>query len=168
LASRWNDWRIRRDIVRTNAEITMTCVPRALDKRRRADVIENHSQSQESSLFMSAKIFAAPVAFASLAFLAAAICPSLSHAADPSTQLSYQAGRFEPSSVTLPANKPVELQVTNASDAAIEFESFELHRERVVQPGQTITVFIPALAPGSYPFVNDFNGAEAKGEIVSR
>ncbi|HYL57264.1 MAG TPA: cupredoxin domain-containing protein [Candidatus Acidoferrales bacterium] len=117
---------------------------------------------------MSAKAFAATIAFASIAFLAATVSPSLSHADEQATQLRYQGGRFEPSSVTLPANTPVKLQVTNASDAAIEFESFELHRERVVQPGQTITVFIPALAPGSYPFFNDMNNAEAKGEIVSR
>ena len=117
---------------------------------------------------MSAKAFAAALAFASLGFLAATICPSPSSAADQATELRYQGGRFEPASVTLPANTPVKLQVTNASDAAIEFESFELHRERVVQPGQTITVFIPALAPGSYPFFNDLNHAEAKGEIVSR
>jgi heme/copper-type cytochrome/quinol oxidase subunit 2 len=117
---------------------------------------------------MSRRPFSATVAFASLAFLAATICPSLSWGADQATELRYRGGRFEPSSVTLPANTPVKLQVTNASDAAIEFESFELHRERVVQPGQTITVFIPALAPGSYPFFNDLNRAEAKGEIVSR
>ncbi len=118
---------------------------------------------------MSAKAFAAaPIVFASLAFLAATICPAMSRAADQATQLRFQSGRFEPSRVTLPANTPIKLQVTNASDAAIEFESFELHRERVVQPGQTITVFIPALAPGSYPFFDDLNGAEAKGEIVSR
>ena len=70
--------------------------------------------------------------------------------------------------VSLPANTPIKLQVTNAGDAAVEFESFELHRERVVQPGQTITVYIPALPPGTYPFFDDFSHGAVKGEIVSR
>ena len=43
-----------------------------------------------------------------------------------------------------------------------------MHRERVVQPGQTITVYIPALAPGTYSFVDDFSHGAVKGEIVSR
>ena len=117
---------------------------------------------------MSAKTFATAIAFASLALLAAIISPPSSRADDAAAQLRYRGGRFEPSSVTLPANTPAKIQVTNAGDTAIEFESFELHRERVVQPGQTITVYIPALAPGSYQFFNDFNSADAKGEIVSR
>ena len=117
---------------------------------------------------MSAKSFATAIAFASLALLAALISPPSLRADDAAAQLRYRGGHFEPSSVTLAANTPAKIQVTNAGDTAIEFESFELHRERVVQPGQTITVYIPALAPGSYQFFNDFNSADAKGEIVSR
>ncbi|MGA9721364.1 MAG: cupredoxin domain-containing protein [Candidatus Binatus sp.] len=106
-------------------------------------------------------------AIASLALLAAFAAPT-ARAADDSSQLRFHAGTVEPASLTLPANTPVKLQVTNAGDAAVEFESFELHRERVVQPGQTITVFIPALAPGIYPFFDDFSHGAVKGEIVSR
>ena len=84
------------------------------------------------------------------------------------SSLRFQAGAVEPASLTLPANTPIKLQVTNAGDAAVEFESFELHRERVVQPGQTITVYIPALPPGTYPFFDDFSHGAVKGEIVSR
>ena len=103
---------------------------------------------------------------ASIVLLAAFAVPS-ARAADNS-QLRFHAGAVEPASLTLPANTPVKLQVTNDGDAAVEFESFELHRERVVQPGQTITVYIPALAPGSYSFVDDFSHGAVKGEIVSR
>ena len=56
----------------------------------------------------------------------------------------------------------------NAGDSAVEFEAFELHRERVVQPGQTITVNIPRLAPGTYQFVDDFSHGATSGEIVAR
>ncbi len=109
----------------------------------------------------------AATAIGYLALLAAFAAPP-ARAADDSPQLRFHAGTVEPASLTLPANTPVKLQVTNAGDAAIEFESFELHRERVVQPGETITVFIPALAPGVYPFFDDFSHGAVKGEIVSR
>jgi heme/copper-type cytochrome/quinol oxidase subunit 2 len=108
------------------------------------------------------------IAIAAIAILAAVAAPSITHAADDSTQLRFQAGNVVPASLTLPANTPVKLQVTNAGADAVEFESFELHRERVVQPGQTITVYIPALAPGVYPFFDDFSHGAVKGEIVSR
>ncbi len=105
-------------------------------------------------------------AFASLALLALFAAPP-ARAADDSS-LRFHAGAVEPASLTVPANTPVKLQVTNSGDAAVEFESFELHRERVVQPGQTITVYIPALPPGTYPFFDDFSHGAVKGEIVSR
>ena len=106
----------------------------------------------------------ATTAIISLALITMVAAPA--RAEDSS--LRFQAGAVEPASLTLPANTPIKLQVTNAGDAAVEFESFELHRERVVQPGQTITVYIPALPPGTYPFFDDFSHGAVKGEIVSR
>jgi len=106
------------------------------------------------------------IALASLAMLA--MFAPLSRAGDNSSQLRFAHGAVEPASLTIPANAPMQLQVINAGDTAVEFESFELHRERVVQPGQTITVYIPALAPGTYPFFDDFSHGATTGEIVSR
>src|SRR6266542_346118 len=61
-------------------------------------------------------------------------------------------GRFEPAELVVAAGAAFTVVVTNAGETPIEFESFELHRERVVQPGDTITVYISALAPGTYQF----------------
>jgi hypothetical protein len=77
-------------------------------------------------------------------------------------------GKFDPAEVVVPADTPFQLQVTNGGIAAIEFESFELHRERVVQPGETITVYLPALKAGSYPFFDDFHKETTQGAIVSK
>ena len=103
---------------------------------------------------------------ASLVMLAVAGSPS--RAEDESSQLRFTRGSVEPVRLTVPANTPVKIQVSNAGDAAVEFESFELHRERVVQPGQTITVLIPRLAPGTYQFIDDFSHGATTGEIVAR
>jgi hypothetical protein len=56
----------------------------------------------------------------------------------------------------------------NQGDAPIEFESFELNRERVVQPGQTITVQLPKLDPGQYHFFDDFHHEVAQGTITAQ
>ena len=77
-----------------------------------------------------------------------------------------QDGHFEPSELTVPANRAFTIRVTSAEKTAIEFESFELHRERVVQPGETITVLIPALTAGSYKFFDDFHRDTPEGAIV--
>jgi len=106
------------------------------------------------------------ITFASLAFLTMSALPV--RADDSSSQLRFERGAVEPARLTIPANAPMKLQLTNAGDAAVEFEGFELHRERVVQPGQTITVYIPALTPGAYRFVDDFSHGATSGEIIAR
>jgi hypothetical protein len=106
------------------------------------------------------------LAFATGAALAVAMPSFADDAAMP--QLRFEHGNFAPAQLNVPANKPFKVQVTNASGAAIEFESFELHRERVVAPGETITVHLPSLAPGSYQFFDDFHHEVPKGLIVSQ
>ena len=108
------------------------------------------------------------LAIAVAALLATVAAPSIARADDDLSRVSFHNGSVEPANLTLPANTPVKLQVTNSGDAVIEFESFELNRERVVQPGQTITVNLPPLSPGSYAFVDDFSNGAVKGQIVSR
>jgi len=59
----------------------------------------------------------------------------------------------------------VRLEVSNQTAVAIEFESFELNRERVVQPGQKVAVYLSGLGPGRYEFFDDFH-PERKGVLV--
>src|SRR5215471_9831095 len=77
--------------------------------------------------------------------------------ADETVELRAAGGTFEPLRLVVPAGTPFKIKVTNGEKASVEFESFELHRERVVQPGETITVNMPSLAAGSYKFFDDFN-----------
>ena len=98
-----------------------------------------------------------------------AVSPATSARADDTQpQLKYTNGHFEPVAFTIPAGKPTTLTVVNQGDTTIEFESFELNRERVVQPGQTITVKLPKLDPGQYHFFDDFHHAVAQGTITAQ
>jgi hypothetical protein len=105
-----------------------------------------------------------------LGFAAAAAigCALRASAEDVVPEIKLQDGRFEPPQMTVPANTAFKVRVTNVDKAAIEFESFELHRERVVQPGETITVYIPALAAGSYKFFDDFHRDTPEGTMVAK
>ncbi|MBI1814520.1 MAG: cupredoxin domain-containing protein [Deltaproteobacteria bacterium] len=103
-----------------------------------------------------------------VASAAISLAASVVRAQDAPPEIKLQNGRFEPSQLAVPARAAFKLHVTNADTSAVEFESFELHRERVVQPGETITVFIPALEPGSYPFFDDFHRDTPPGAIIAK
>ena len=99
---------------------------------------------------------------------ALALAAVAARAQDPPAEIKLQNGRYTPAELTVAANTAFKIRVTNADPAAIEFESFELHRERVVQPGETITVYMPALAPGTYKFFDDFHRDTPEGVIVAK
>jgi hypothetical protein len=80
----------------------------------------------------------------------------------------FHDGRFEPDELVVKAKTPFRLRVVNATQAAIEFESFELNRERVVLPGAEIVVYLPALDPGSYKFFDDFHQGAGEGTITAK
>jgi heme/copper-type cytochrome/quinol oxidase subunit 2 len=85
----------------------------------------------------------------------------------PTASLTIRNRAFEPTELEVPAGQKIELHVRNADAAASEFESDELHREKVVPAGQEVVVFIGPLRAGRYEFFDDFNPA-ARGHIVAR
>lgn len=98
----------------------------------------------------------------------ALIANAAASASESIPEIKLRNGRFEPAEVTVKAESPFKMRVTNAGKSAIEFESFELHRERVVQPGESITVYMPALNAGTYKFFDDFHRSTAQGAIVAK
>jgi plastocyanin len=86
----------------------------------------------------------------------------------PAPQLRFADGRFEPAALDVAAGSPVRLTVINSGSSAVEFESFELNRERVVPPGRSITVLLPRLDPGQYHFFDDFHHDAGQGTITAR
>ncbi len=88
--------------------------------------------------------------------------------ADNAPALRFENHQFAPQTLTVPVGQPLSLKVTNASADPIEFESFALHREKVIEPGQTITVPLPSLKAGSYDFYDDFHQEVPEGRIVAQ
>jgi len=82
--------------------------------------------------------------------------------------LEFRQHRFVPDRIVVPANVKFQLRVKNNDDTADEFESYELNREKLVAPGQTITVFLGPLSPGEYKFFGDFHQDTAQGVMVAK
>jgi plastocyanin len=89
----------------------------------------------------------------------------VARADDVSLPLAVHDGGFEPAQIKTPSGAKIRLEVTNRTASAIEFESFELNRERVIQPGQKVAVYLSGLSPGRYEFFDDFH-PERKGVLV--
>ena len=85
--------------------------------------------------------------------------------ADELPVLVFRNHRFEPARIQAPAGVKFRLQVKNADDTADEFESAALNREKLVPPGQTVTIFLGPLAPGEYKFFGDFHQDTAQGVL---
>ena len=81
-------------------------------------------------------------------------------------ELTIRDHRFEPEQVELPAGKRVTLTVTNADTTPEEFESRDLHIEKIVPGGQSVKIHLGPLQPGTYGFFGDMHPDSAKGAIV--
>jgi len=86
-------------------------------------------------------------------------------AEDPSVTIALKNNQFVPSEVTIPAGVKVKLVVRNDNPTPSEFESTQLHREKIVAAGQEITVFVGPLDPGSYEFFDDLH-PETRGRLI--
>jgi len=97
-------------------------------------------------------------------FLAVAM-PAL--ADDPVVTITLKDHQFVPSEVPVPAGVKVQLLIKNEQPVTAEFESNSLHREKIVNAGGQIIVFVGPLDPGSYEFFDDFRG-DTRGHLVAK
>jgi plastocyanin len=105
-----------------------------------------------------------PVKLALLTFL---LATSAAVAETPTANLTIRNRVFEPKEVNVPAGQKIELRIRNDDTAAAEFESHELHREKVVPAGQEVVVNLGPLRAGRYEFFDDFN-PKSRGHIVAK
>ena len=88
-------------------------------------------------------------------------------AADAEIALTIEKNRFQPTEIKVKAGAPFVLVITNKDAAAEEFESKELRIEKVIPPGKTVRLRVPALKAGTYGFVGEYHEKTAKGRIVA-
>ena len=74
--------------------------------------------------------------------------------------------QFTPNELEIPADQKVKVTVQNENTAAAEFESHDLHREKIIAPGGKAVVSIGPLKPGKYEYFDEFNQDKSRGFIV--
>jgi plastocyanin len=82
-----------------------------------------------------------------------------------SLSLVIKNHQFDPAEVHAPPGKPIAIHVKNLNDIVSEFESSDLHFEKIVPVGIEITVYVHPLQPGRYNFYDDFHHA-TQGYLV--
>lgn len=82
-------------------------------------------------------------------------------------ELTIKNHKFEPERLVVPANANFVILVKNEDATPEEFESHDLHREKVINGHSTGKVRLGGLKPGEYAFVGEFHEDTAKGVIVA-
>jgi cupredoxin-like protein len=109
------------------------------------------------------QLFLRTVAVAAIAV--ARVGPAL---AQDEQEIRFENHQFTPQTLSVPSGQKLTIKVINGSKETIEFESFKLNREKVVTPGETITVHLPELSAGAYDFYDDFHQDVPEGSIVAK
>lgn len=82
-------------------------------------------------------------------------------------KITIKDSRFDPQEIKVKAGKKIKLIVVNSDRSTAEFESIDLDREKVVRPGQSITILLPKLEPGTYEFFDHFHPKTPHGKIIA-
>jgi plastocyanin len=82
-----------------------------------------------------------------------------------SLSLTLKNHQFDPAEVHAPPGKQIAMHVKNLNDIVSEFESSDLHFEKIVPVGSEVTVYVRPLLPGRYNFYDDFHHA-TQGYLV--
>ncbi len=73
--------------------------------------------------------------------------------------------KFDPAELHAPPGQTIAIQVKNLNPIVSEFESGDLHFEKIVPVGASATVYVRPLQPGRYNFYDDFHHA-TQGYLV--
>jgi len=103
------------------------------------------------------------------AVLLAVVAPARAQAAEePTFQIVFRNGAIEPKRLEVPAGTRFRLEIRNEDDAPAEFESVELHKEKVLAPHSQTVMVIRTLDPGEYSFFDDFHPGAPPAVLVAK
>lgn len=102
--------------------------------------------------------------------LAVGVVASLLPVAGMAAPLSLvlEAHHFTPDHIVVPAGSRFKLLVTSHDTTPDEFESPDLRVEKILMPGQTISVMAGPLSPGRYKFYDDYHPEAAHGIVEAK
>lgn len=103
--------------------------------------------------------------------LAIAICflsgfPAIVFAQFQEYSLKISDHKFDPAQLEIPAGQKVKIMIENHDATAEEFESYDLHREKVVSGHGKIIIYIGPLKPGTYKYFGEYHQGTAQGAVI--
>ena len=101
-------------------------------------------------------------------FLAAVLALTANPArADDAVKLSItiKDQKFDPAELHAPPGRTIAIEVKNLNPIVSEFESADLHFEKIVPAGSQAVVYVRPLQAGRYNFYDDFHHA-TQGYLV--
>jgi hypothetical protein len=91
------------------------------------------------------------------------------HAADlPAYVVVARDGRLVPAVLNVPAGVRFKIVIRNEGRDAVEFESLQLRKEKVLAPGAQSFLVIAPLKPGKYDYFDEFHPDTSRGRIVAQ
>lgn len=101
-------------------------------------------------------------------FMVASVVAPPSRAAEPTMiAIKLTDTGVAPEEIHVPSGGPTIIEVTNAAQAANEFEMRQLAIEKLIPAGGVAKVRLRPLAPGRYIFLSEFHDEGAQGVIVA-
>jgi plastocyanin len=74
-----------------------------------------------------------------------------------SLSITIKDHQFDPAELHAPPGRTIAIHVKNLNTIVSEFESGDLHFEKIVPVGSEAVVYVRALQPGRYNFYDDFH-----------
>ena len=105
---------------------------------------------------------------ASILLAAAASAPVRADDEEPTFHITFKGGVIDPLRLEVPAKTRFRLEIRNEDDTPAEFESVELHKEKVLAPHADTVMVIRTLDPGEYDFFDDFHPGSPQAVLVAK
>ena len=114
---------------------------------------------------MALRLLAGTV-FGLVVLLVVLLGPRVASADEPVTlSVTIKDHKFDPAELHAPAGTAIEFRVKNLNTIVSEFESSDLHFEKIVPAGSEAAVHVRPLQPGRYNFFDDFHH-ETQGYLI--
>ena len=104
---------------------------------------------------------------ATIAGAAAIIAPACAEDM-PEFAIEFKDGSIAPLRLDVPANRPFKIELRNTGNTPAEFESTELHLEKVLAAQSSSFLVIRRLAPGEHKFFDDFHPDAPQAVLLAK
>lgn len=95
------------------------------------------------------------------------LAPWAGAAEAPEFRILIKDHRFEPAELRVPAAAKLMLVIDNQDATPEEFESHDLHREKVISGKRSARIPVGPLQPGTYKFFGEFHEDTAQGVLIA-